>query len=1049
MRAATIFILILIGFASDAIAQGVAKASIFAATATEGGKPEVRLQIRIAEGWMPQEGVRIYRELAGTKTEIFRSKPVSDAEADRALDPAMRGLQIWSTASRAFGGPQALDFAVVRPPSSVQRFRELKTAASSVLELRAKGAADAAARESLDRSIQRFRQLTGGAPRQGNAVTAPALRQPPTQAARDSGALAARAKISLMTLVDRDAAEQLGLAAKDTGLKQGDAPTYTLVAVSGGKDGAVLDTLRFTVGSDPQPPAPKNIETMQMILESGDPTGSLAVRWERVDAALEAKLLNVSYRIERFGLAPAGDGGSKRVGSAGGAGAAALRVGKGDAVGGAWTSAIPRPLMISTLEGDLEPESFFTDALDAPGQKKYRIALVDGFGRRSAWTEFEATILEWRRPAQPSGVRAELDEQARDERGAVLRGGPAVPSADQLRAMGMQASRTPVGLGRATDPPRDLTALSAAILSGKGRAAVTVTWSPVDAPAGLSVAYRIYRTDIEAPNAAPQLLTPQPIAGEEAPPRVDPAASASEIARLDAQIATLGGRVRAARTDAAAIADLRQLEALRGAVVRDSRRDRMFTDATVRIDARYSYAVRAVFAPSGLESEDSASAVVSVPSPQRPPAVAGARFVEFKPSESLSLQQLFDSAAFISQRVPAEAASFAAARIGRPRLAPPPSGFKPAGGAAQRPFAVTRPIVVVPPKSEISRPAREGVRSSPGAVAGEFEPSEQGVAQDASRPSVRGPVGIQDLAVPDLAPRLRTFAPEIIRRLNQNLVRSRDDGGTVRIEWTAVANLRDVSYRIRRRVQGESFVEVGVAPRNATSFIDVVPRTTARTYEYEIMAISRWGVLGQIGKQSVVVAAVPSMIRPTKPNLMNASPDIAVDRAVKVRFMPNPAEESVTLYRIFRDGAPVGEVAADAGAVAELVFSDRELDPSRRQPYAYQVVAETSTGLKSEASRTLQTTAVRLEAPAPAQLQATVSAAGVALSWKASSGSASYMVLRIDAGVTAPMVVAASVTGTSCTDPTAYPGNSYRYEVIARDAAGNASKPASVSVTVP
>ena len=1078
MRVYAVLLSLVLTLARSAGAQVTPNVELFAATAVDGGKTEVRLQVRVVEGWLPSEGIRIYRELNGAKQEVFRSKPVDNATVDRLVDPSLRGKTLWTEASRTLVRPQALDFKTFRPPSSAARFRDSKMATRTILDARAKGAKDAASRGALDAGLSQLRQARSlTAPALGRGTARPVVAQP----SADDRTIAARSNLLLSTLVDREAAEALGFAATDKAVKPGDTPTYSVVAMTGGRDGATLATLRFTVGSDPQPPAPTNIDSMQLLLETGDPIGKIAVRWDRIDPALEAKLLNISYRIERFESAPrprsteaktdraiptpppaSGGGKPGKValpdislpaggGKSGTTPSFDINSPKGLVdVAGTWKPATRKPLMISVLEGNVEPDSFFTDTVEVPGTHRYRIQLVDGFGRVSAWVPFEASVVDWRRPDAPHGVTARLDEQPRDERGAPLKIAGVKPTGDQLRAMGMQAQRKPIGLDRAVAKPRDLSALSSAILSGQGRAAVVVDWKPIVAPKGLTARYRIYRIDADIANAEASLLTPEPIEGDPAPPDDAQRAAAQELVKVEADIRNMALPQQLRQLAEADRLRARGLQSSKAALASDATPRRTFTDQSVKPDSKYRYVVRAVFVESGFESGDAVTPVVGVPSPHRPPAVTQVRFVEFVKSESLAASQLADPSVAaregeVGQGMAREIVPFALARQGKPRLAPPPRGFKPAAAVTTRSFSLSKsldgPLV-----------GRRGSRSSPGAVAGS-EASEAEPQQDArsigARVAVRPADALKlDLEIAQLARRVPALNRELVVRLGGNLFRGRDDGGTVRLEWTAVPNLRDVKYRVRRKVEGGDFVEIGVTPPNSTKFIDAVPRAVARAYMYEITPISRWGVMGQVAKASSVVASVPSTVLPTKPNLLSAAPDSSADSAIKLRIDPNPVEESVGLYRIYRDGREVGQAKAVSNS-GEIEFIDEGLDPARKQPYQYKVIAETAIQLRSEESRVIAAKAVRLEVAAPTQFGAAVNARGVTLNWTASPNAVSYMVLRRDAKGGAPSLLAADVQGITFTDTMAYSGNAYIYEVIARDALGTPSSSAQTSVTLP
>ncbi|MFM7134081.1 MAG: fibronectin type III domain-containing protein [Planctomycetota bacterium] len=1038
MKIPRLFPVVLVAMLSIAAsAQNAPKVQLAAATATVAGKTEVRIQVRFEEGWAPPEGFRIYRELGGSRVEVFRSKQVDDGAVEQALGDSAKGL--WSSAKTALQKPARLDFAPTRPPSSLQRFREMKSATQSVIELRPRAASDASARSALQSSLQRLQSARLPALAPGVAVK-PNLQLPAAAApSPDAKVLKDRSRLTLASLVDRATAEKLGFAATDSGLKVGDEPTYTMVAIANNKDGANLATLRFKVGADPMPPAPANIESTQFLLDTGDPTGSFGVRWDRLDPKLEAQLLNASYQIEvqRVAANAAPGAIAKPQLPAGGLStpgkALDPKAGSGTDASGSgprWRAATRKPLMISTLEGNKEPESFFTSAVETPGTHRFRIALVDGFGRRSAWTEFDVSLVEWRTPDSPAEVEARLDETARDKSGAVMRGPAGPASADQMRALGMRLPKQPIGLGRGDAKPRDLSKLVSALSAG-GKPSVTVTWLEVAQPAGLTARYRIFRIDADAPTPDLKLLTPQPIEGVVVPPSEEEQAAAADWRAIDARVrSTDVSKLRTAEERSSA----ENLRIRRDALADVVRQRLSFIDTAVVPDSRYRYVVRAVFTQSGFESGDVETTVVGVPTIDRPAAVAEVRFVSFQTSDSVARGQLLEESAVQGTGGSSEVVAFAVARQGKLRLAPVPGGFKRVAAAPVRPPSIVRPL-----RGPILRPKI----SSPGAVSGEpVEPE----------PSPQDAVRLRDIPLSPLVPRVPTFDNEVIKRLNLNLFRARDDGGAVRIEWIPVPGLRDVTYKIRRKVNDgkDSFVEVGMTRPNARDFTDAVPRTLAREYVYEVTPISRWGVLGRVGKTSTVVARVPSTVRPTQPNLLRASPDLAVARAIKVLVAPNPPEESVVVYRLLRDGSMVEEKRVAAGSPEEIEFvDDRNLDASRTQPYQYTVVALTEAGLVSAVSRALSAKAERLESASPTALRASTGPTGVTLNWTAASGASGYLVRRTGPGATTAVILASNVVGTTFLDTMAYAGSSYTYQVLARSPTGAVSLPAEVPVTMP
>lgn len=976
------------------------RARLSGATAIVGGRPEVRLRLQLESGWLPAAGVRIYRE-AGGKRQLILERAISDAEADRALDASLRGKGLWSRAATRTAGPRSLDFRALRPPTAAPRFRQLKAASEALLQLRREPNPDPAHRASIQQNLGQLGALRAQAP----ARLAPSAALRPGLGAitpGDAEIVSARGRLMLSALVRSAAAESLGLGARDRTVKSGDRIRYTVALVPArGASEVILDSATVVVGTDPQPPAPAGIESQQVVDDDGEASGTVALRWERLDAALETALLNASYVIERRDAPPTRTTLGSRLG-----GLPPIAKGGGASPDTVWRRAHQKPVMIAAIDGDEEPLAFFEDDLETPGTYEYRIALVDGFGRQSEWSEHTVRVIDWRRPASPGTPSAELDDEPRGaDAGRVAKG----------------AGRTALGLGRFHALPRDLGAWATSPYTLSGKAAVRVSWSAVDAPTDLTTRYRVYRIDTEAADPQPVLVTPQPIEGAELPatPEQDSAqarirtlakSSASASALRTASLIARGGML-------ATRAELARL--------RDIARPRLsFTDVGVATDRHYQYIVRAVYVPSGLESDDAPAAAVAVPSPARPPAVAGASYGGFTASETLAPGQLLSDTTAQSRHV-----AFTSLRQGRPRLAPKAKGFR-AVAATERSVAGSKSIAIGARKSTTGAAGSQG-KPAGGAIA------PAGIA--APRPAL-----MADLPRTTLVPRVPVFAKADLSRLRLNLARARDDGGVATLRWSATPVLKGVTYRVQRKYGDLDWVEVGVTSPGQTTFRDVLPRSMARTYSYRVLAVTRWGVEGP--PSAVVSAAVPSTVRPGVPNLLAAAPDRAADRAIRLRIDPNPADESVTTYRVFRDGTAVGVVTAAAGA--ELSFLDSGLAANRT--YRYEVVAETTAGLQSAPSRSMSAVALKLASAAPAGFGATLEAGGVRLAWTANADAASYTVQRRSAAGAPPQILAGGLRGVAAfLDITAMPSRTYVYEILATDAFGNVSAASTANVTVP
>jgi hypothetical protein len=530
---------------------------------------------------------------------------------------------------------------------------------------------------------------------------------------------------------------------------------------------------------------------------------------------------------------------------------------------------------------------------------------------------------------------------------------------------------------------------------------VQVSWRPSPTPEGLTARYTISRLDADDPQAQPVLLTPQAVEGDLLPPTSEQLAAKQNAERLVVEVVVARKAMSAAagaqRDELEAAYNAKRAELRQARLQAGSRRG--WIDTSARLDAKYRYIVRAVFLPSNLESDDSISSIVSVPSPAPPPRVQGARFAGFTATAQLPAEQRADD----SPKIPGS--------VTRARLAPNPAGFKVAANDGPSRFSISRPL------RSAGSPAPQ--RST------------------AARPPQAGLVG--GLAGGQLSPRIPVLGIETLSRLAVNLGKTRDDGGVVKLEWTAVP-LRDVTYRIRRRAGQEAFVDVGAASPNMAAYRDVVPRSKARTYEYQVVPVSRWGIAGE--PTASIAAAVPSTLRASQPNILAAAPDAEVDRAIRVRFAPNAAEESVFAYRILRDGAVAGEVTA-AAQQGELFFLDKGREP--RKTHRYTIIAVNPVGA-SEESRPVSADALQLTVAAPANSKAAADPRGVAISWTAVPG-CTYTIQR-KSGAAPFVIVAGNLRAPTAThlDASAIAGVSYTYDITAMDSIGNISDPATVTI---
>jgi hypothetical protein len=842
------------------------------AATTRGQNPEVRLRWQISEGWIPTRGFRLYRAQGNTRTLVAHVAAPADPLVEAILGPSFRGTALATLAGRTVANIPPLDFTIRRPPSRLQAFQQRKTA---LLEAR-----------RADNNLLTDQQRMALAPAINKSLAAslPANLPGLTQFIESDGSriATARAQISLAALLKPEAATTLGLGTSDTGLAPGVVVSYALHGVDAlGRDSmAPLAVLRdFKVGADLTPPAVTGLQFLQN-------DNIIALRWDRVPVAVEEALGTVSYRVERV------DPGTR-----------------------ASKNLLPKPLMIVTLEGDAEPESFFEDGLQRPGSYVYSVTLVDGFGREGMAGNINVPAADWRRPPGTSQASARLE----------------------------------------SFQPRQQTNNAAIRAAALTRSFVTIGWLPVGAPQGLSTRYHIYRFSLDDTNAVPERLTPTPIPGTpfviateaDLVKAADAVYGESFLDKYDEDIAVAEALVAATLPGAQdKLARARRAKARATAILRarwSISPPLWFSDSSVRPDQQYSYGVSVVYVETGLESELRKAGVVGVPDLRKPPSPTGVTGTfTMSPRQRITYKDIPST---------------------RPRL---------------------------------------------------------------SLPLDRMPVNLGAQGIGGTLP-LNLSVQEI--------------GGTLNLKWNAVPDLIGVSYRVRRMLLGGGVpVEVAVTPK--TSFTDQLPPSRRRVYEYEVVAISRWSVEGAAAKTSI---EVPATIAPSPPNLLSAGP--ASDGEIALRVAAPPTQEDVTALLVLRDGREAGRITNMQPVDGVITFLDRGRLP--RIFHTYVVVAEArgAPPLKSEPSRALEATALRLTTAAPTNLTASATPRGIELRWRDPSGAVAYLVQRREGASGSFIPLTTKNTSTTFIDVYAQSGVQYNYQVIALDSFGNVSRPASINVT--
>ena len=249
----------------------------------------------------------------------------------------------------------------------------------------------------------------------------------------------------------------------------------------------------------------------------------------------------------------------------------------------------------------------------------------------------------------------------------------------------------------------------------------------------------------------------------------------------------------------------------------------------------------------------------------------------------------------------------------------------------------------------------------------------------------------------------------------------------VDLTWSAASDdIGVIGYRLFR--DGEQIATLGAQ----TSYQDngVSP---AAEYVYEVRAVDAAGNVSSSSGQASATTPPPPPLDispPTAPALLtaNASSGTAIDLA----WAAASDDVDVTGYRVVRDDVNIATVGAQTS------YRDSGLTPASR--YEYQVHALDGAGNVSEPSPVAAGTTPDTVSPTT-PLGLTASAATgtqVDLSWRAAGdnvGVTGYDVLRDG------VPIATLGTDTVYQDTGLAPGSLYRYQVRARDAAGNSSDP--------
>jgi fibronectin type 3 domain-containing protein len=282
-------------------------------------------------------------------------------------------------------------------------------------------------------------------------------------------------------------------------------------------------------------------------------------------------------------------------------------------------------------------------------------------------------------------------------------------------------------------------------------------------------------------------------------------------------------------------------------------------------------------------------------------------------------------------------------------------------------------------------------------------------------------------------------------------------GSTAALSWTASTdNVGVTGYSVYRNA-APSFT-----PSPATKIADVSSTSYSDTslavgiYYYEVVATDAAGNLSDSSSSaSATIAPPPDTTPPTTPAGVTAT---VSGTSVALAWTASTDNVGVTGYSVYR-----GTSAAFAPSAANLIATtagNTYNDASSLAPgtYYYEVVASdaagNASGASSAASATIPPAGDTTPPTAPTNVVATVTGTSVGLTWAASTdnvGVTGYNIYRGSVAGFTPSAAtkAGSTTGATSFTDSGVAAGTYYYEVVAMDAASNASAPsAAVSATV-
>lgn len=246
---------------------------------------------------------------------------------------------------------------------------------------------------------------------------------------------------------------------------------------------------------------------------------------------------------------------------------------------------------------------------------------------------------------------------------------------------------------------------------------------------------------------------------------------------------------------------------------------------------------------------------------------------------------------------------------------------------------------------------------------------------------------------------------------------------SIQLTWQASTdNVGVTGYRVKRGV-----LTLATVTELTYTETDLDPDTP---YQYQVIALDAHG--NESGAATVSTATLADTTAPGTPGSFTATPAL---QSVQLAWSASTDNVGVTGYRVKRGSLTLATVAG-------LSYADVDLDPDTA--YQYHVIALDANGNESLPTSITTSTLADGTAPTPPEpLVAVPAVQSVQLSWSAANDNIAVTGYRILRNTT----VIATVQSLSYSDTGLQPETLYAYQVIAVDAADNASTPATASTT--